>query len=161
MLAINMDDVINVLNSCKPYLIGFAGAAVLVLIAAVACGRMEKPAKKLGRTQAGIALLLALITTVNLICFIPMSSLISLATGNGTISEEISAEATELCTQVAEEGIVLLKNENILPLERNTNLNVFGWASTNPCYGGTGSGSLSDAYETYLCFRGWNRQVFI
>ena len=23
-----------------------------------------------------------------------------------------------------------------------------GWSSTNPCYGGTGSGALSDAYET-------------
>ena len=25
-------------------------------------------------------------------------------------------------------------------------LNVFGWSSTNPCYGGTGSGALNDAY---------------
>ena len=25
-------------------------------------------------------------------------------------------------------------------------LNVFGWASTNPCYGGTGSGALNTAY---------------
>lgn len=154
MLAINMDDVINVLNSCKPYLIGFAVVAVLALIVVVACKKMNQPMKKLVRAQAGIALLLALVITVNLICFIPMSSLISLATGNGTISEETSAEATELCTQVAEEGIVLLKNDGILPLESNTNLNVFGWASTNPCYGGTGSGSLSDAYETVTLLQG-------
>ena len=26
-------------------------------------------------------------------------------------------------------------------LEKDSNLNVFGWASTNPIYGGTGSGS--------------------
>ena len=33
-------------------------------------------------------------------------------------------------------------------------LNVFGWASTNPCYGGTGSGSLSDAYEKVTLLQG-------
>ena len=66
-----------------------------------------------------------------------MNSMISLATGNGTISEETSAEATDLVEQIADEGIVLLKNEdNILPLSDNNKLNVFGWASTNPCYGG-------------------------
>lgn len=69
--------------------------------------------------------------------------------GNGTITEETSNEATALCEDIADEGIVLLKNEdNILPLTNTQNINVFGWASTNPCYGGTGSGALSDAYET-------------
>ena len=32
MLAINMADVVNVLNTCKPYLIGFAVVLVLSLI---------------------------------------------------------------------------------------------------------------------------------
>ena len=60
---------------------------------------------------------------------------------------------TKLVEKIAEEGIVLLKNEdNMLPMENNKKLNVFGWASTNPCYGGTGSGSLSDAYETCLLY---------
>lgn len=45
--------------------------------------------------------------------------------------------------------VLFIKNEdNILPLTNTQNINVFGWASTNPCYGGTGSGALSDAYET-------------
>ena len=89
-----------------------------------------------------------------------MSSLISLATGNGTITEETSDEATALCTEIAEEGIVLLKNEgNTLPIAGG-NLNVFGWASTNPCYGGTGSGSLSDAYETVSLLQGLEHAGF-
>jgi len=84
-----------------------------------------------------------------------MSTLISLATGNGTISDETSAEATQLSQEIAGEGIVLLKNDNnILPITDKKNLNVFGWASTNPCYGGTGSGSLSDAYETVSLLQG-------
>lgn len=161
MLSINMDDVINVLNSIKMYLIVFAVIAAAALIVVIACGKMKKPARKLVRSQAGIAVLLALVVTVNLICFIPMSSLISLATGNGTITEETSDAATLLCTDVAREGIVLLKNEGILPLSSGSNLNVFGWASTNPCYGGTGSGSLSDAYETVSLLQGLEGAGFI
>ena len=110
---------------------------------------LEKPVKKLVRKEAWIAFLMAAVVIINLICFIPMSSMISLAMGNGTITEETSNEATALCEDIADEGIVLLKNEdNILPLTNTQNINVFGWASTNPCYGGTGSGALSDAYET-------------
>lgn len=160
MLAINMDDVMNVLKTCKPYLIGFGVVAVLALIVLIACSKMKKPVRKLVRSEAGIAVLLALVVTVNLICFLPMSSLISLATGNGTITDETSAEATELCKQVAQEGIVLLKNDNILPLAGGSNLNVFGWASTNPCYGGTGSGSLSDAYDTVTLLQGLENAGF-
>ncbi|CUX44547.1 glycoside hydrolase family 3 protein [Clostridium sp. C105KSO13] len=155
MLKINMDDVINVLNSCKPYLIGFGVVLVLAIIVIVACMKLEKAKKKFIRGEAGIAILLALVIVVNMICFGPMYSMISLATGNGTITEETSDAATELCTEIAEEGIVLLKNENnLLPVTENKNLNVFGWASTNPCYGGTGSGSLSDAYETKTLLQG-------
>ncbi|MDD2981034.1 MAG: glycoside hydrolase family 3 N-terminal domain-containing protein [Hespellia sp.] len=149
MLAINMSDVINVLNSIKPYLIGFGVVLVLAIIVTLAVMKKEKTTRKLIRSEAWIATLLALVIVVNLICFIPMSSMISLATGNGTITEETSESATALCEEIAEEGIVLLKNtDHMLPMTDNKSLNVFGWASTNPCYGGTGSGALSDAYET-------------
>lgn len=161
MLAINMADVVNVLNTCKPYLIGFGVIFVIALIALIAAFKMSKARRKLVRSEAGIAILLALVVVVNMICFGPMNSMISLATGNGTISEETSAEATDLVEEIAEEGIVLLKNnDNILPLSDNNKLNVFGWASTNPCYGGTGSGSLSDAYETVTLLQGLENAGF-
>lgn len=156
MLAINMQDVINVLTTLRPYLIALGVVLVLAVIVLIACIKVKQTAKrKLIRSEAGIALLLAVAIIVNLICFMPMSNMISLATGNGTISEETSAEATALVEETAAEGIVLLKNEeNSLPLDGESNLNVFGWASTNPCYGGTGSGSLSDAYETTTLLQG-------
>lgn len=160
MLAINMDDVLNVLKSCKPYLIALGIVLVLAIAVTVACMKMKKASKKLIRKETWIATFLAVVVIVNLICFIPMSSMISLATGNGTITDETSGEATELCAEIAEEGIVLLKNENILPLADASNLNVFGWASTNPCYGGTGSGSLSDAYETTSLLQGLTNAGF-
>ena len=155
MLKINMSDVIGVLSSCAPYLIFFGVVVVLALIVMVACKKMAKPKKKMVRTQAGVAMILALVITINMICFGPMASLISLSTGNGVIAEETSTEATALCTEIADEGIVLLKNDaSLLPLAADSKLNVFGWASTNPCYGGTGSGSLSDAYETVSLMQG-------
>lgn len=154
MLAINMDDVINVLNSCKPYLIALGVVLALAIVVTVACMKLRKPVKKLVRKEAWIAFLLAVVVIVNLICFIPMSSMISLAMGNGTITDETSDEATALVQEIAEEGIVLLKNEGTLPLAADSNLNVFGWASTNPCYGGTGSGALSDAYPTVSLLQG-------
>lgn len=154
MLAINMDDVINVLNSCKPYLIALGVVLALAIVVTVACMKLKKTVKKLVRKEAWIAFLLAVVVIVNLICFIPMSSMISLAMGNGTITDETSDESTALVQEIAEEGIVLLKNDGTLPLAADSNLNVFGWASTNPCYGGTGSGALSDAYPTVSLLQG-------
>ena len=37
MLAINIEDVISVLNTCKPYLIGLAVVLVLAIVAMLAC----------------------------------------------------------------------------------------------------------------------------
>ena len=94
-----------------------------------------------------IAILLALAIVVNLICTGPMSTMLDLVSGEGSISEETSAEATELVNEITQEGIVLAQNDdNILPVASGSKLNVFGWASTSPCYGGTGSGALNDAY---------------
>lgn len=155
MLQINMADVVKVLNTCKPYLIAFGAVLLLAVIVTLAVTKQPKRLRKLVRSQSWIAVLLALVIVVNMICFGPMSTMISLATGNGTITEETSKEAGALCEEIAEEGIVLLKNEgNMLPLADTPKLNVFGWASINPCYGGTGSGSLSDAYETVSLLQG-------
>lgn len=155
MLQINIDDVMNIVKLCAPYLIGLGIVLAAIIAVFIACRKKMGAKKYLIRSQGIMAMVLALIITVNLICWGPMASLISLATGSGTITEETSNKATELCTEIAEEGIVLLKNDSsLLPLKADANLNVFGWASTNPCYGGTGSGSLSDAYETVSLLKG-------
>ena len=161
MLAINIDDVINVLNTCKPYLIALGVILAAVIIITVAVVKLQKPKKKFVRAQSWIAFLAALVVIVNMICWGPMSSMISLATGAGTIAEETSAAATELCEDIADEGIVLLENKNnTLPLAEGTKLNVFGWSSTNPVYGGTGSGSLSDSYPTVSLLEGLENAGF-
>ena len=40
--------------------------------------------------------------------------------------------------------LVLAWNNGVLPLSGTDKINVFGWAATNPIYGGTGSGSSSN-----------------
>lgn len=150
MLSINIEDVLSILRSCKPYLIFFGVvlvAAILVLIVSFAVKKLSKTKKYLMRTQAVVAMLLALVITANLVAMGPLATLIDLATGSGSISEQSMKESEEFGIKVAEEGIVLLKNDDkSLPLSGTANVNVFGWASTNPCYGGSGSGGISDQY---------------
>ena len=161
MLAINIDDVISVLNTIRPYLIALCVALVLAIVVTVACMKLNRPLKKLVRKESWIAFLLVAVVIINMICFGPMSSLISLATGDGSITDATSEEAKKLCTEIAEEGIVLLKNDGaLLPIASGTKLNVFGWSSTNPVYGGTGSGSLSDAYPTVSLLDGLRNAGF-
>ena len=160
MLSINMDDVIKVLNSIKSQLIGFGVVAVLLIAVMIACRKQSKAKKYMIRWQAGLGLVLALAITVNLILTGPMYTMATLATGGGKVSEENVATATQLCEDIADEGIVLLDNDGTLPMAKNSKLNVFGWASTNPCYGGTGSGALSDAYPTVTLLEGLKNAGF-
>lgn len=147
MLSINMSDVMSILELCRPYLIALGVIVVLAVIAIVAARKLPVTKKYLVRSQVGVAIGLAVTVIANLLCTGPLSTILTLASGSGTITEETSAEAEKLGEQIAEEGIVLLKNEDgLLPMTENKNVNVFGWASTNPVYGGTGSGALSGAY---------------
>ncbi len=64
---------------------------------------------------------------------------------SGSAGTENLASAKEdskaITQEVEEEGIILLKNENSLPLASNTKVNVFGNGIINFVYGGTGSGA--------------------
>ena len=92
-------------------------------------------------------MVLAVVVCVNMICFGPMATLIGLATGSGTISNETNEEAAGVAEEIMEDGIVLLKNESLLPLNETKKLNIFGWESINPAYGGAGSGGINDLYD--------------
>ena len=148
MISFEMEDLIGVLTGLTPYFIAICAALVLALIVTIAVGKQKKPLRSLIRKEAWIAALLAIIVTVNMICFGPMSTLISLATGSGSVSEATTKEASDVALKIAEEGFVMLENENsMLPLESGKKLNLFGWASTNPIYGGAGSGGINDLYQ--------------
>ena len=147
MISVEMEDVLAVLQLCKPYIIGIVAALVIGIVIMIACRRMSKEKRFLVRGEAAIAMLLAVVICVNMICFGPMSTLIGLATGSGTISAQTNKEAAEVAEEIMEDGIVLLKNEKLLPLNETKKLNIFGWESINPAYGGAGSGGINDLYD--------------
>ena len=147
MISVEMEDVLAVLQLCKPYIIGIVAALVIGIVIMIACRRMSRDKRFLIRGEAAIAMVLAVAVCVNMICFGPMATLIGLATGNGTLSDETNEEAAGVAEEIMEDGIVLLKNESLLPLNETKKLNIFGWESINPAYGGAGSGGINDLYD--------------
>ncbi len=150
MLSINIEDVLNVVALIQTHLIVIAVALVVAIAVIIAAMKLQKRVKRLVRGEALIALVLVILITANMMCTGPLSTLLTQVAGTpvSSISDDTIDEAMALVTEISEEGITLLENDNgILPLS-TTKVNVFGWSATNPCYGGTGSGALNDAYET-------------
>ena len=160
MISVEMEDVLAVLQLCKPYIIGIITALVVGIAAMVTSRNMSKSRKFLVRGEAAVSVLLAIVICVNMICFGPMSTLIGLAMGNGTLNEETNAEAAKTAEEIMEEGIVLLENDGLLPLDGVENLNLFGWESINPAYGGAGSGGINDLYEIVSLTKGLENAGF-
>ena len=147
MIAIQWEDVIGVLQTCAPYLIALAVLWVIAVIVMIACRKAKKSRKRMIRKYSGLSMVLTLVVVLNLICLGPMSALINLTMGSGQVSDSTTDEAIEVADQIAEEGMVLLENDGILPISEPSNINLFGWSSVNPTYGGTGSGGLNELYE--------------
>ncbi len=155
MLAINMDDVISVLQSMKTQLIVIGVALAVAIVVIIAAMKIAKPLRGLIRGEACIAWLLVVLIMANQICTGPMKTMLDLVSETSYLQDATTAAATELVSEITEEGVVLAKNEDsILPIVSGSKLNVFGWASTNPCYGGTGSGALNTAYPTVDILQG-------
>lgn len=147
MIAIQWEDVIGVLQTCAPYLIALGILWVVAVIVMVAVRTLQMPKRKMVRGYAALSMVLSLAVVANLIGLGPMAALLDLSSGEGTVSDETTQEAIAVANQIAEEGTVLLKNDGLLPLKNTKNLNLFGWTSANPVYGGTGSGGLNELYE--------------
>lgn len=127
MIEINWSDVWQTLDSLKNYFIAFGVIAVACVIAMIACVKRPKSEKFLVRAHGGMLILVSLILVVNIICTGPMYTLLSLASGNGSLSQETSDASLALAEQISDEGIVLLQNDqDLLPLTGSDNINVFG-----------------------------------
>ena len=155
MLGINMNDVITTIGLLKNQLILIGVLLALAIIITIVAVKIKKPARGLVRGTAWVAFLVAFVLIINQILTGPMYSMVSMVfKKGGDISEQSITDASKLCEEIADEGFVLLKNDGILPLSANAKVNTFGWSSTNPVYGGTGSGSLSGLYETVSLLKG-------
>ncbi|KFI94148.1 beta-glucosidase [Bifidobacterium saguini DSM 23967] len=157
MLNINMDDVWNILQSLLPQLIAIGVALLLAIIITIAVNKRtvaNEGTRKLVHSQSWIVAVIAMIVAVQMMLFGPLNSVLTLASGQGTLSQQSIDNAESLAVDIQREGITLLQNDdNNLPLQTKK-LNVFGWSSTNPIYGGSGSGSMNDYYPTVSLLEG-------
>lgn len=158
-VSASKEDILNVLGSMKGYLIVIAIVIIAVIAAFIVSARKYFAGIKrlVIRSQSLAAGLIVIVVCVNLICQGPMQALLTVSAGvKGEMSEETMASSGETALQIAREGIILLKNENnALPLSSDTRkLNVFGWSSTNPMYGGTGSGAFDSSENLVTLFQG-------
>lgn len=152
MLQINMADVMNVIGSLTPYLIAIGVIFVLALIVTFAVNKKtvkEVATRKIIHSESWLVALVGIVVAVSMMLSGPMATLLNNATlTKYMLSDATVSKANELAKEVQSEAITMLKNDDSnLPLS-NKKVNVFGWGSTNPVYGGTGSGSMSDQYDT-------------
>ncbi|MBE5917472.1 MAG: hypothetical protein E7273_11600 [Pseudobutyrivibrio ruminis] len=91
--------------------------------------------------------LMGVVVAGNIASNIYASSLDSVFTKPAQPDSTITSTEDEwrgLATEIADEGMVLLKNENnTLPLEPGSKVNLLGYNAWNPLYSGSGSGSVS------------------
>ena len=164
MITFEMEDLIGVLQGLTPYLIAMGVAIIAAIAVIIAVKKLPKPKKRMIRWEAVIAMLLVIVLCANLICFGPMAALLSLVAGGGeqrtTLTDDLTKEAEAAALRIAEEGFVLLDNDGILPMKDTKKLNLFGWASTNPVYGGAGSGGINDLYPMVSLIGGLEQSGF-
>ena len=152
MLQINMADVMNVIGSLTPYLIAIGVLFVLALIITFAVNKKtvkEVATRKIVHSESWLVALVGIVVAVSMMLTGPLSTLLNNATTTKyMLSDATVSKANELAKDVQSEAVTLLKNDDSnLPLS-GKKVNVFGWGSTNPVYGGTGSGSMSKQYKT-------------
>ncbi|MCI9169045.1 MAG: beta-glucosidase [Dorea sp.] len=143
-LGVSPVDVETYVNSMSSYI--YVILITIVLVAAVMIAAhwlVKKGIRHIVRWGAGISGILIITVIANLICYGPMYNNISIILNStARVTEESAVRSKEVIEDTGDEGMVLVKNkDNLLPLAESSNINVFGWASTNPIYGGTGSGS--------------------
>lgn len=146
-MGVSETDVQRYVQTLSGYIyaiVGLFAAAVVIMIAAHWI--VKKGTRHVVRFGAGISWVLIVTVLANIISFGPMyNNLAPILNGKGSVSEETIEASRDIIKETGEEGMVLVKNEGMLPLDTDTNVNVFGWASTNPIYGGTGAGAADNS----------------
>ena len=108
---------------------------------------LQKKPRKIGVII--ISILLAVLIGVNIACSMyanVITQFFSKAVVDEVAVDAATAHGLDVIETIQSEGSVLLENrESALPLDlsnaREQKVNLFGWASTAPVYGGEGSGS--------------------
>lgn len=102
------------------------------------------------------AIVLVILIAVNTACGIFADWITYYLCNTATLDSATREAGETLATQIVEEGIVMVKNDNeVLPLSiTDKRVNVFGWASTEWTGGGSGSGRVVVEKNTYTPSKG-------
>ena len=137
------EDVISVLQLIKPHLIAIAVVLVCMIVAMIVAHKWKKPTRGFIRWQSLFAFVTVTAVIVNVMLSGALYNTINVILADtGELSPENEKNSRDTIEEITSEGIVLTKNtDSFLPIAPEK-INVFGWASTNPIYGGTGSGTV-------------------
>lgn len=141
-------DVSSYLTSLSTYIYVILGSLLAMIVVMFAARFVKKGSRHVIRWTAAIAWVLVVLLVVNLVCYGPMNSIVSgfLNASKAEMSDDVVGNSKNVISQVGDEGMVLVKNNGLLPLASDANkLNVFGWSSVYPVYSGTGSANSGDA----------------
>ena len=117
MLSINWSDVWKMVESIKVPLIVIGVALALAIIVSLAVFTLDKPQRMLARSTSWVAAFVAVVVAVVSMMYGGFKMVLDLASGSGVLTEASKAQVEDLGNDIADEGMVLLKNANgALPL---------------------------------------------
>ncbi len=143
-MGVSQADLTNYLEMVQGYIWAILIVLLLAIVVLIVAHFAKKGKKHVIRWSAVLACIAAITLIVNLMCYGPLKTNLSgfLNASKAELSEATVNASKAVIQKVGEEGLVMVKNTGLLPLSKDVKkLNVFGWASTNPILGGTGSGS--------------------
>ena len=142
-MGVSEADLTSYIGMVENYVWVILIALLAMIVVLIVAGKAKKGARGLIRWNAVLAFLLVAAVCANLMCYGPLKNNIAgvLNASKAELSEETVKASKDVIKKVGEEGLVLVENNGLLPLSGVSAVNVFGWGSTNPILGGTGSGS--------------------
>lgn len=137
------EDVFSVIDMIRLHLGVIAAALICMIGVMVAVRRWEKEKRGFIRFQSFVAFVIVTALTVNIMLSNTLYNTLNVVLSDtGELTQENIDNSRQVIEEVTGEGIVMTKNEDaFLPIAPGK-INVFGWSSTNPIYGGTGSGTV-------------------
>jgi len=137
------EDVISVIQLVRNHIIVIVAALLCMIAVMIFVRKWEKTKRRFVRLQSVIAFIVVVAVTANIMLSGALYNTINVVLADtGELSQESADNSRAIIEEITNEGIVMTKNDDsFLPLVPEK-LNVFGWASTNPIYGGTGSGTV-------------------
>ena len=117
-LGVSEADLVTYVTGCAPYIYVILAALVVMIVVLIAAAWAKKGTKHVIRWASVLGCLAVVLVCVNAMCFGPLKATLSVVmNATGAVSEESAKASKDVVTEIADEGIVHVKNEdNLLPL---------------------------------------------